>query len=155
KTCVELELVIRGGSARRPTTAATLTLPTVMSTEAVAPPLPPPEGGGVGLALGLPGVETGPPPAGFAVTWAVPERPSDVKFTLPRPLWVLPCGSTFPRFVKKRTIVPSATGVPAGSTTNAVMTETAPSEAMKGGFAVSPMVDPGGARKRASPHETS
>ena len=60
-----------------------------------------------------------------------------------------------PMLVKNRIIVPSETGVPAGSMTIAVMTETPPSAATKGGFAMSVMVDPGGAVKSTSAQATA
>src|SRR6185295_12092823 len=130
KTWVEFEVVMRGGSARSPTTCFTLTFPTVTLIVAEPfPPLPPPPPAGVVVGVvvedGVVGRLVADPPE-RAWMCATPERLSDVKFTRAIPSRVLPCRSMLPMSVKNCTTVPSATGVPAGSMMIAVMTEIAP-----------------------------
>ena len=65
----------------------------------------------VPLPVVPPDEETAGPPE-MAVTFAVPERLSAIRFTRTTPSFVFPCSGIFPRLVKNCTTVPSATGVP-------------------------------------------
>jgi len=97
----------------------------------------------VGEGLGAGPVSAGAPDE--QVTVAVPERLSDTRLTRATPSLVFPCSSTRPSVVKHWMTVPSATGVPAGSITSALMTDTPPLAGMNGGLAKSVTVDPGAA----------
>src|SRR6266487_5405460 len=81
---------------------------------------------GLGVAVGeADGPGTAAPPEN-PVTLAVPDRLSDTRLTRAMPSFVFPWLSTRPRSVVKNTTVPFGTGVPAGSITIAVMTDTPP-----------------------------